>query len=230
MKAVAEDWDWPFTTPRNPAERRGDGEYGEHCNLAWTNPRTDECNLPTCDWNYEIGHMREFKFWVSNVQNAGTDCDIEIREYDSGITGWWFRGGCRHTSRIHQDQMIKMHYKVEIDLLVGFYHIAPQIEVRSNCGDALLIDRAELDWTNYEEGNIRLGTWGGHNDIGWCVSEDSSDRYQFGHYNDARMCPKQICFDSNIVADDSVTCGHCIASPRPNQGCFGGALRGTTSE
>mmetsp|Transcript_31495 Transcript_31495/g.57056 ORF Transcript_31495/g.57056 Transcript_31495/m.57056 type:complete len:248 (-) Transcript_31495:207-950(-) len=229
VKGDSENWN-PWS---DSADRRGDGEHGEHCNLAFTNPRTNECDLPACDWDWGVEHFREFRFEVGDGSSTtGSSCDIEIREYDWGVTGWWFRGGCKHTATMGRNALVKMHYRVEIGL-VPF--VAPQIEVRSpsNCGDALLIDGAELDVIEYADGrhrNRRIGTWGNiNNNIGWCLSSDPTDTHAFGSDNAHQICPKQWCFDVNINSADMSYCGHCISSPRPNIGCSG-SLRGTTDE
>ena len=215
------------------------------CRMANTNPRTNECNLPTCQSDWSIGYTRELKVWISDVTDAGTQCDLEICKYDWGIlTSYKFRGGCIQRATMHQNQVFFMHYKAEIGLPISdsshFNHfVAPQVEVRTNCGDAVLIDRVELDhcqvpMSYFDSCNTRIGQWGSHNDIGWCMDTESGNRF-----GDKQMsgCHEVLCFDVNVLvtdensdADDYVYGGHCSETPPPLARSEAGMLRAPKSD
>jgi len=108
----------------------------------------------------------------------------------------------------------------------------PQVKVTTDCGDAVLIDRVELDRVhsgNYaiiRPGNYRLGTWGSENDVGWCMSNEAGDHDAFGSTNNpAQSCPATRCFR---VGTSGAYRNGCPSTPPP--GSSDGMLRGTADE
>jgi len=144
----------------------------------------------SCTKNHSTSKEREVIIVTSDSHRSGTSSDIIITEFDQS-TGTKY-GSCLATWTLDGGGSVnRMHYSV------GEHWMESDVMIQLNIygGDALLMDRVELDWARpFPQGNRLLGDWGSINNKGWCLSNDSSDATAFGNDNYGSTCGRWICF------------------------------------
>jgi len=141
--------------------------------------------LPGCS-----GYNRELIIITSDVKESGTNSDILVTEFDQ--SSGQEKGSTRMGTLAGRGSVNRVHYSVgsnradKSDVMI-------QLAILG--GDALLMDRVELDWHKPFPGiDERLGDWGSINKYGWCLSNDPSDATNFGRENYGGTCGATICF------------------------------------
>ena len=162
----------------------------------------------SCIKKYNPSKNREVIIVTSDDGRSGTSSDIIITEFDqlsgtkhgSCFANWTLAGG---------GSVNRMHYSVEQEWMENISNVMIQLNIYG--GDALLMDRVELDWERaFPQGNRLFGDWGSINNKGWCLGNDSSDATAFGNDNYGGTCGDTICFKR-----DSWHRGPCVCGSAP---------------
>ena len=106
-----------------------------------------------------------------------------------------------------------------------------QVKVTTNCGDATLIDRIELNastnrWSDTQPKMVseQIGAWGNVDNEGWCMSNEAADNFGWNGWDDE--CPATRCFRGGIP--HLAFLNNC--PDYPPEGSLGGLLCGTAGE